>query len=63
MHLELGKIQRLCCLMQRREEELWAQRPGVNEVSFRARPHHSMHYTLGVDIGATSPHSVLRKLH
>jgi hypothetical protein len=27
----------------------------VNEVSFRARPHHSMHRTLGVDAGATGP--------
>jgi hypothetical protein len=23
--------------------------PGVNEVSFRARPHHNVHRTLGVD--------------
>jgi hypothetical protein len=29
--------------------------PGVNEVSFCARPHHNVHNTLGVDIGATSP--------
>jgi hypothetical protein len=29
--------------------------PGVNEVSFRARPHHSVHNTLGVDTGATGP--------
>jgi hypothetical protein len=27
----------------------------VNEVFFRARPHHNVHSTLGVDIGATSP--------
>jgi hypothetical protein len=27
----------------------------VNEVSFRARPHHNMHSTLGVDAGATGP--------
>jgi hypothetical protein len=29
--------------------------PGVNEVSFRARPHHNVHITLGVDAGATGP--------
>jgi hypothetical protein len=29
--------------------------PGVNEVSFHARPHHNVHNTLGVDAGATSP--------
>jgi hypothetical protein len=29
--------------------------PGVNEVSFRARPHHNVHGTLGVDAGATGP--------
>jgi hypothetical protein len=27
----------------------------VNEVSFHARPHHNVHNTLGVDIGATGP--------
>jgi hypothetical protein len=27
----------------------------VNEVSFRARPHHNVHSTLGVDIGAIGP--------
>jgi hypothetical protein len=27
----------------------------VNEVSFRARPHHNVHNTLGVDIGAIGP--------
>jgi hypothetical protein len=27
----------------------------VNEVSFRARPHHNVHNTLGVDVGATGP--------
>jgi hypothetical protein len=27
----------------------------VNEVSFCARPHHNVHSTLGVDIGATGP--------
>jgi hypothetical protein len=27
----------------------------VNEVSFRARPHHNVHSTLGVDTGATDP--------
>jgi hypothetical protein len=38
------------------EEELRVQRgPGVNEVSFRARPHHNVHSTLGVDTGATGP--------
>jgi hypothetical protein len=30
------------------EEELRVQGPGMNEVSFRARPHHNMHRTLGV---------------
>jgi hypothetical protein len=30
------------------EEELRVKGPGVNEVSFRARPHHNMHRTLGV---------------
>jgi hypothetical protein len=35
------------------EEELRVQRgPDVNEVSFRARPHHNVHSTLGVDTGA-----------
>jgi hypothetical protein len=29
--------------------------PGVNEVSFRARPHHNVHSTLGVDTGAIGP--------
>jgi hypothetical protein len=29
--------------------------PGVNEVSFRARPHLNVHSTLGVDTGATGP--------
>jgi hypothetical protein len=28
--------------------------PGVNEVSFRARPHHKVHRTLEVDAGATA---------
>jgi hypothetical protein len=27
----------------------------VNEVSFRARPHHNVRNTLGVDRGATGP--------
>jgi hypothetical protein len=27
----------------------------VNEVSFRVRPHHNVHSTLGVDAGATGP--------
>jgi hypothetical protein len=27
----------------------------VNEVSFRARPHHRVHRTLGVDARATGP--------
>jgi hypothetical protein len=31
------------------EEELRALRPGVNEASFRARPHHIVHRTMGVD--------------
>jgi hypothetical protein len=32
------------------EEELRVQEgPSVNEVSFRARPHHNVHNTLGVD--------------
>jgi hypothetical protein len=29
------------------EEELWVLGPGVNKVSFRARPHHNVHCTLG----------------
>jgi hypothetical protein len=37
------------------EEELRVGRPGVNEVSFRARPHHNVHRILGVDMGATDP--------
>jgi hypothetical protein len=38
------------------EEELRVQRgPGMNEVSFRARPHHNVHITLGVDTGAIGP--------
>jgi hypothetical protein len=27
----------------------------MNEVSFRARPHHNVHRTLGVNAGATNP--------
>jgi hypothetical protein len=43
-------------LEEEEEEELWVQRgPGVNEVSFRTRPHHNAHSTLGVDTGATDP--------
>jgi hypothetical protein len=38
---------------QEEEEELRVQGPGVNEVSFRARPHHGVHRTLGVDARAT----------
>jgi hypothetical protein len=39
------------------EEELRVQigGPGVNEASFRARPHHRVHNTLGVDTRATGP--------
>jgi hypothetical protein len=37
------------------EEELRVQGPSVNEVSFRARPHHNVHRILGVDTGATGP--------
>jgi hypothetical protein len=37
------------------EEELRVRGPGMNEVSFRARPHHNVHRTLGVDTGATGP--------
>jgi hypothetical protein len=38
------------------EEELLVQRgPGVNEVSFCARPHHNMHSTLEVNTGTTGP--------
>jgi hypothetical protein len=45
---------------EKEEEELWVQRygPGVNEVSFRARPHHSLHSTLGVDIRATDQSTI-----
>jgi hypothetical protein len=31
------------------EEELRALRPGMNEASFRTRPHHNVHRTMGVD--------------
>jgi hypothetical protein len=41
--------------LKEEEEELRALGPGVNEVSFRARPHLSVHRTLGVDTGATGP--------
>ena len=37
------------------EEELRVGWPGVNEVSFRARPHYNVQRTLGVDAGATGP--------
>jgi hypothetical protein len=38
--------------VEEEEEELWVQKgPGVNEVSFRARPYHNVHRTLGVDTG------------
>jgi hypothetical protein len=37
------------------EEEEEEEEPDVNEVSFCARPHHNVHYTLGIDVGATSP--------
>jgi hypothetical protein len=37
------------------EEELRVQGLGMNEVSFRARPHHSVHCTLGVDARAIGP--------
>jgi hypothetical protein len=37
------------------EEELQVLGSSVNEVSFRARPYHNMHRTLGVDTGATGP--------
>jgi hypothetical protein len=40
-------------LQKEEEEELRVKRPGVNEVSFRARPHHNVHRTLGVNTGAT----------
>ena len=39
-----------------KKEELWVLGPSVNEVSFRARPHHNVHHTLGVDTRATNPH-------
>jgi hypothetical protein len=32
------------------EEELRVQGPGMNEVSFCARPYHNVHRTLGVAI-------------
>jgi hypothetical protein len=32
-----------------KKEELRVQGPGVNEVSFRARPHHNVHRTLGCE--------------
>jgi hypothetical protein len=43
-------------LREQEEEELWVQGgPGMNEVSFCARPHRNVHSTLGVDTGATCP--------
>jgi hypothetical protein len=41
--------------VQKKKKKFGPQGPGVNEVSFRSRPHHNMHCTLGVDIGATGP--------
>jgi hypothetical protein len=41
--------------MKEEEEELRVQGPGVNEVSFRAGPHHNVHCTLEVDTRATGP--------
>jgi hypothetical protein len=41
------------CFRRRRIPGL--EGPGVNEVSFRARPHHRVHRTLGVDARATGP--------
>jgi hypothetical protein len=35
---------------QEEEEELRVQGPGVNEVSFCARPHHNVHRTLGMAV-------------
>jgi hypothetical protein len=43
--------------LQEEEEELWVLGPDVNEVSFRARPHHNVHRTLGVD--QNTPHQKL----
>jgi hypothetical protein len=42
-------------ISKKKKKELRVEGPGVNEVSFRARPHHSVHRTLGVDVGATGP--------
>jgi hypothetical protein len=40
----------------KRRKTLGPEGPGVNEVSFCARPHHNVHRTLGVDAGTTGPH-------
>jgi hypothetical protein len=40
---------------QKKKKNSGSTEPGVNEVSFRARPHHNVHGTLGVDTGATGP--------
>jgi hypothetical protein len=37
------------------EEELRVLGPGVNEVSFRARPHCNVYRTLEIDTVATGP--------
>jgi hypothetical protein len=47
--------QSFCEEEEEEEEELLAEGPSVNEVSFRARPYHNVHRTLGVDTGATDP--------
>jgi hypothetical protein len=47
-----------CTIRRRRRRTPGLEGPGVNEVSFRTRPHHRVHRTLGVDTRAvhhTSP--------
>jgi hypothetical protein len=54
-HLNTKKTQIHIRRRRRRTLGPTVQGPGVNEVSFRTRPHHNVHHTLGVDTGATSP--------
>jgi hypothetical protein len=41
--------------IEEEEEEFRVERPDVNEVSFRASPHHNVHCTLGADTRAIGP--------
>jgi hypothetical protein len=40
---------------KKKKRNLGTGGPGVNEVSFHARPHRNVYRTLGVDTGATDP--------